>query len=151
MTNIATEMPLNCTLLGSRTRSQLSLRSVLLPLAEVSTGHPHPCVGRVTERDTVWRVPILRHTGQRGRGHRLCAALCALFFAFVLLVDDAENLVLFLASDADAFKRFTRSTVGADRAVIHAGSAGRAVYACPHFGQMRGSLLRPFIAAPPLR
>ena len=49
------------------------------------------------------------------------AALCALFFAFVLLVDDAENLVLFLASDADAFKRFTRSAVGADRAVIHAG------------------------------
>ena len=47
-------MPLNCTLLGSRTRSQLSLRSVLLPSAEVSTGHPHPCVGRVTERDTVF-------------------------------------------------------------------------------------------------
>ena len=42
-------------------------------------------------------------------------------FAFVLLVDDAENLVLFLASDADAFKRFARSAVGADWAVIHAG------------------------------
>ena len=114
-------MPLNCTSLGSRTRSQLSLRSVLLPSAEVSTGHPHPCVGRVTERDTVWRVPIPRHTGQRGRGHRLCAALCALFFTFVLLVDDAENLVLFLASDTDAFKRLTRSAVWADRAVIHTG------------------------------
>ena len=114
-------MPRNCTSLGSRTRSQLSLRSVLLPSAEVSTGHPNPCVGRVTERDTVWRVPIPRHTGQRGRGHRLCAPLCALFFAFVLLVDDAENLVLFLASDAEAFKGFSRPAVRADRAAVHTG------------------------------
>ena len=49
------------------------------------------------------------------------ATLCALFFAFVLLVDDAENLVLFLASDTDAFKCLTRSAVGANRTVIHAG------------------------------
>ena len=54
-------------------------------------------------------------------------------FVVVLLVDDAENLVLFLASDADAFKRFARSAVGADRAVIHAGKGWSGSVRLPAF------------------
>ena len=70
-------MPLNCTLLGSRTRSQLSLRSVLLPSAEVSTGHPHPCVGRVTERDTVFGGYPYRATRGNVVGDTGSVRLCA--------------------------------------------------------------------------
>ena len=67
------------------------------------------CVGRVTERDRFARIPLPPDTGVRVASGNLCeaeapteAALCALFRS-VLLVDDAEDLVLFLTPYAEAF------------------------------------------------
>ncbi len=49
---------------------------------------------------------------------------CARLFAYRMVVDDADDLLLLIAGNPDGFEGFSRSAVRADRAAVHAGVGG---------------------------
>ena len=78
--------------------------------------------GRSTDRGDS-RDPGAAHTRRSGRGHRLCAARARLF-AYRMVVDDPDDLLLLIAGNPDGFEGFSRSAVRADRAAVQAGVGG---------------------------